>query len=384
MTLQATFEYKPFADALAKAQTVVDRKSTSNVLANVLISSLDDKTVRILATDYDVTLIVDVPAEIASQGQAVVHGKSISDVVRGLGNAPVKIRKLENDWCEMLSERSQFKIAGISASDYPSVPITKPGDGYACKVPTAILRDIVAKTAFAMCEDETRLNLNGVLLRIQSHKKNTEVSGSATDGHRLCHATASFEHGDSPAPSVEGKKGLSAIIHKKGVSDLRKVMDAAGEFVGIVFHRNTVTFTGGNTTLIVRQIEDEFPDITRVIPSAWEVSVKAPRAGLGVALKQVAVLCSAKTRLVTCAVNDGELELTTSNPDAGMGDVKVPVETTGKPGLRLGICYAYLLDVIGATKGETLTLDFKDEFSPIKVTSPNDPGATFIIMPMRV
>ena len=53
-------------------------------------------------------------------------------------------------------------------------------------------------------------------------------------------------------------------------------------------------------------------------------------------------------------------------------------------GMVIGFNYQYLLDVLNVVRGETVGLELSDEFSPTVLTSPAEPGALFVVMPMRI
>ena len=71
-TLELRLDRTTFLGAVYKTQGVVDRKSTSNVLSHVLVESLADGRVRLVGTDYDVTIIAEIPAEVIVPGSATM------------------------------------------------------------------------------------------------------------------------------------------------------------------------------------------------------------------------------------------------------------------------------------------------------------------------
>ena len=117
--------------------------------------------------------------------------------------------------------------------------------------------------------------------------------------------------------------------------------------------------------------------------STSPVRVIIPRERLARAIRRNAILTSNKTYIVKVEIQPGKVAVTASNPDYGEGRDEVDVEYDGD-GMVIGFNYNYLLDVLGAIRGETIVLELNDEFSPTVVTSPSEPGAIFVVMPMRV
>ena len=82
---------------LAFVQGIVERKNTIPVLANILIESAGEDSIRISGTDLDVTIRCDADAqEISTQGAICVPARKLFDIARLLPDAPVSFRKEEN------------------------------------------------------------------------------------------------------------------------------------------------------------------------------------------------------------------------------------------------------------------------------------------------
>lgn len=380
-TLELRLDRATFLSAVYKTQGVVDRKSTSNVLSHILVESLPPGPdgagkVRLFGTDYDVTIVAEIPAEILVPGVAAINGKSLFDVVKNLDESPLHLRALPNDWIEISAGRAHFKLAGITPADFPEMKL--PADVKWLTIPKAVLRDLLEKTSFSMSSDETRMNLNGVFFKIQPGAEGvSRLTMVSTDGHRL--SKVELEAG------IQGhaKETLSAIIHKKGVTEVKRLLDGDSENIEVGFAAGVILFRAGGTTFTVRQIEDNYPDYTRVIPQSAPVHVTVPRERLARAIRKNAILTSNKTYIIKLELTRGKVAVTASNPDYGEGRDEVDVDYNGE-GMVVGFNYNYLLDVLGVVKGESIVFQMTDEFSPTVIVTPSEPGAVFVVMPMRV
>jgi DNA polymerase-3 subunit beta len=365
-----------FLGMLYKAQGVVDRKSTINVLSHLLIEPTPEGTVNMTGTDYDVVLQASLPAKISQGGSAAVNGKSLFDVVKSLDTPTVHLRTLDNHWVEVTAGRSRFKLAGISADDFPS--ISTPSDVIWIGISKPIFKDLIEKTAFSVSDEETRMNLNGVFFKVEPGDENmARLSMVSTDGHRLSRVITDAE--------VQGYDGRSfeAIVHKKGIQEVRRLLEDDAAMVEVGFARGYVLLRVGDTTLTVREIEDTYPDYERVIPPSSPMKVEVNRQRMIQAIRRIAILTSSKTYIVKMELGNGRLAFTTSNPDYGEGSDEIDVSYDGDA-MVIGFNYVYLLDVLGVLKGDTVTLECADGFSPTVVTSESEPGALFVVMPMRI
>ncbi|MCB9734596.1 MAG: DNA polymerase III subunit beta [Deltaproteobacteria bacterium] len=376
-TLELKLDRNTLFGAVSKAQGVVDRKSTSSVLSHLLLETLPDGQLRLLGTDYDVTIETSLGGEVLVAGAACINGKSLFDVVKNVDDDTVVIQALANDWVEVTSGRSRFKLAGIAPADFPE--IKTPAKITWLTVPKAAFRDLVDKTSFSMSDDETRMVLNGVFLKIEAGSSEglSKLTMVSTDGHRLSKVELEAE--------LQGHGGetVTAIVHKKGVHELKRVLDSDSDVIDIGFAGNFILFRSGGTTFTVRQIEDQYPDFARVIPTMSQNKAVVPRERLLRAVRRAAVLTSSKTYIIKLELEPGKLAVTASNPDYGEGRDELDIEYDGE-GIVIGFNYNYLSDVLGAIRGETAVIEINDEFSPTVLTSPSEPGALFVVMPMRV
>ncbi len=79
---------------LGFVQGIVERKNTIPILSNIVIESMGEITVRIIATDLDVTVRCDAEAEsIAQAGAICVQAKKLFDIARLLPDAPVHFKQ---------------------------------------------------------------------------------------------------------------------------------------------------------------------------------------------------------------------------------------------------------------------------------------------------
>lgn len=365
-----------FLSTLYKAQGVVDRKSTINVLSHLHLEHDGEGVVNLTGTDYDVVLQASLNANVTSGGSTCINGRSLFDVVKNLDTPTVNLKTLDNNWVEVTAGRSRFKLAGISADEFPA--IASPVGVSWLGIPKALFKDLIDKTAFSVSDEETRMNLNGVFFKIEPGTENmAKLSMVSTDGHRLSRIIVETE--------IQGYEGQTheAIVHKKGVQEVRRLLEDAAEVVEVGFTRGHVLLRVGQTTLTVRQIEDSYPDYERVIPSSSSSKVEIERQRMIQSIRRLAILTSSKTYIVKMEISSGRLAFTTSNPDYGEGVDELDIAYDG-PDITVGFNYAYILDVLGVLKGDTICLEVSDSFSPMVITSPSEQGALFVVMPMRI
>ena len=259
-------------------QSIVERRNTMPILANVLFEAVKG-SIRVTATDLEVGVRGEVEGDVSKEGTVTINAKKIYEIIREVPNEQVQLKRLENDWVEIRSGRSVFKIVGIDAKEFPQFPKF---DGKALSsTPTSTLREMIERTLFSVSTDETRYSLNGVYAE-QGEGGNIRMV--ATDGHRLA-----FEE------QAVGSFGLTkgVILPRKGLAELKKLLESGADgTVALGFKENLGLVIKDNIELFMRLIDGDFPDYTKVIPKGNPNIVKVEHNELLQALRRVSILSS--------------------------------------------------------------------------------------------
>jgi DNA polymerase-3 subunit beta len=347
-------------------------------LANVLVEAKEAKEgregeLRFLATDLEVGLRSKCKATVTKAGAATVPAKKFYEIVRSLPETDIRIWE-EKGAIRLSADRFDSRIQTLPREDFPTLP-ESPGKNDAM-LPRAALREMVAKTQFAITGEDTRFFLNGALFVIRGDS----MSLVATDGHRLALITV-------PRNGKAGKEDQEQrpILPKKTLGELGRLL-AEGEG-DIRFERgeNHLFFEVGGRTLISRMIDGQFPAYERVIPKANDKHIEFERDRLTNAVRRVALLSNERSRAVKFEVGKGKVEVTSSSPELGEAHETLPVDYSGS---AMQICFnaQYVLDFLSAVSTDVVSLDLKDEVSQAVVKPVGAEGYdyTYVIMPMRI
>jgi DNA polymerase III subunit beta len=362
-------------------QGIVERKITIPVLANVLLEA-EGSEVRLLATDLEVGLRSRCEASVARGGSITVPAKKFYEIVRALPETDVRIEE-DKGGVKVAADRFDSRMSTLPPEDFPALPDGAGGGDEAETLNGPGLRQMVAKTHFAITGEDTRYFLNGGLLVLRSDG----MSLVATDGHRLALVTVPREAAPARAvdPAAEGEPEARVILPKKTLSELGRLL-ADGD-ADVVFSRgeNHLFFKVGERVLISRVIDGHFPAYDRVIPKTNDKRIEFDRDKLTSAVRRVALLSNERSRAVKFQLDAGQVEVTSSSPDVGDAREVMMVEYDG-PGVQICFNAQYVLDFLNAVETEQVVLEFKDEVSQAVMRPVNPEGYDYlyVIMPMRV
>jgi DNA polymerase-3 subunit beta len=340
------------------------------ILSNVLIEAQDDD-IKITATDLEVGVRARVNGEVSQKGKVTVNAKKLYEIVREAPEETIHLRRLENDWVEIKSGKSIFKMVGIDAREFPEFP--QFDENKLSSMPATTIREMIEKTIFSVSTDETRYSLNGVFME---EKERGKVHMVATDGHRLAVIERAI-----------GSTGLEkgVILPRKGLAEVRKLLEGVEDgVVAIGFRENLGLVVKEKVELFMRLIDGEFPDYSKVIPKDNPHAVKIEQDQLLKALRRVSILSSERYKGIKLEVTQGKISISASNPDLGEAVEEIEVEHKGKQ-LNVGFNARYLIDVLGVLgEGGEVELGLKDEVSPGIIRKVEDEGYLYVVMPMRL
>lgn len=372
--MEFRIDKETFLKALQKVQGIVERRNTMPILSNVLIEAFPER-ITITATDLEVGMRSSYPTDVVKEGKITVSAKKIYEIIKELSDEKINFLSKENDWVEIRSGKANFNIVGLSSEEFPYFP--KVTEDSFVRLNTGILREMIEKTSYAICHDETKYNLNGVFVKATEDNGNISIRMVATDGHRL----SIIERELTGTISRELEKGV--IFPKKGIFELKKLAEEEDEEILLGFIDNNAVVKKGNTFVVMRLVDGEFPDYTRVIPQNNTRIVRAGRELLLHSLKRMSILSSEKFKGVKFDVKAGLLEISSSNPELGEAREDLEIDYSGEP-LTSRFNARYLIDVLSVLGEDEVELLFRDELSPTILRPFGDNGFQSVIMPMRL
>lgn len=363
---------------LQLCQGVVEKRSTIPILSNVLLKAADGR-LQIAATDLDVTILSSCAARVTTPGGVTIEAKRLFDVIRSLPDDDVHMTMQENNSMLIESGTAKFRLLGLPAEDYPTLPSVNVAEGFT--IPLGELKTMVAKVKFAITHEETRFQLNGALLKVQPNK----MEMVATDGHRM--ALINFP---SAITGAKGKKGsdLTILIPRKALDEILRLEGGEEGNVRFGVSENQLFFEAGDRRLLARMIDVNFPNYMEVISRDNDRRVLVDRERLLSTIKRISLVANERTRAVRFDFAPGKLTVSSTNPELGDARETVPIDYAGQP-FFVGLNAAYVMDFLSATDTPSVSLDLKDENSQC-IGKPASTGEDlpydylYVVMPMRL
>jgi DNA polymerase-3 subunit beta len=372
--MKFSIERAALLKAVNQAQSVVERRNTIPILANVLIEA-EGSEVSFRATDLDIEVVDRVAAQVERAGATTVSATLLHEIVRKLPDGALISLTADSAAGRLTVEagRSNFSLATLPREDFPVMASSEYASNFSAKAPT--LRRLFDKSKFAISTEETRYYLNGVYMHVADAEGGRALRCVATDGHRLARIDAELPAGAEEMPGV--------IVPRKTVGELRKLLDDDEMEIAVSVSETKVRFATPDITLTSKVIDGTFPDYTRVIPQGNTRKMEVDASDFAQAVDRVATVSSERSRAVKLQLDEDRLVLSVNAPDSGAAEEELVV-AYGDDRLEIGFNAKYLLEIASQVDRENAVFLFNSSGDPTLMREGNDQSAVYVVMPMRV
>ena len=355
-------------EPLQKIGTVIERRQTLPILANILINIENDR-LHLTATDLEVELKTQAYAQCDEQGEFTIPARKILDICKALPDGSEIIIDVSDEKIRIRSGKSRFTLGVLPAQDYPIIEAT-PGNTF-LSLRESQFKMLMEKTAFAMAQQDVRYYLNGMLFEIDKRAIRTV----ATDGHRL--ALCDLKQIDADEEHVQ------VILPRKAVLELSRLVNDQDSEIKIELSNSYIKVLLSNAVFTSKLIDGRFPDYQRVMPSSVDKLLEADKDALKQSLIRASILSNEKYRGIRFSVIDGILQLQAHNPEQEEAEEELEVTYDGDD-IKIGFNVGYLLDAINAINEEKIIIELKDSNSSALIYGKGNNSSKYVVMPMRI
>jgi DNA polymerase-3 subunit beta len=362
--------------ALAHVQSVVEKRNTIPILANVMIAVRDSK-LTLTATDMEIAVVEDVAASSSRNGACTAPAATLYEIVRKLPDgAEVELDHPGGDaQLALRAGRYATSLVVLPTEDFPSMTAGTLPNRFALTAQQ--LRGLIDRTRFAISTEETRYYLNGIYLHAADSEGTRVLRAVATDGHRLARVEEPLPEGAGSMPGV--------IIPRKTVAELRKLLDEATGEIEVALSDTRIQFKVGTITLTSKLIDGTFPEYERVIPRDNDKILRVGKKDFSDAVARVAAISSERSRPVKLSLARDLLVLSAASAEQGSATEELESDrvTYDSGPLEIGFQARYLNDITDQI-ADQVEFRFADGAAPTVVQDAGDPSALYVLMPMRV
>ena len=390
--MKITIERTNLVHALSRVRNAVETRTTMPVLTHVYIDATSNK-LTLTGTDIDIWIDEEcegMDGKIEKEGNAIVKAQKLFDIARAMPDGSEISLELKDGSLVMQAGRARFLLSSMSKEAFPKREKLRKVKDF--RISAKLLAKMLARTTFAISDDESRYYLNGVYLHSHELEGGKKVFRAvSTDGHRLARIEQEVE-GTDELPGV--------ILPRKAAQELRKLLDESESEVSVTLYQqeeedsdsdldNTratvMEFKFDKTSITSRLIDGSFPDYERVIPKESESDKKMRFSCKEFSARVAAVhlMTSETTHGVKFNLESGSLHISAQHGTDGEGNYPLEVEYDGES-LEVGYNALYLLDMTRDAIANNGEFRWNDPEAAALVYDKEDDSVLYVIMPMRV
>lgn len=367
--MRFTVSQTSLSKALSLVSKGISTHSTIPVLGGILIKAANG-TLELQTTDLDTSIRHKIAANVEEEGETVIPGRVISNIVKNLPDSAVSLEGGDGT-ISVMCDRSSFHLNTLNASEFPKFP--EIAMERSVELPYATLSEMVDKVYKVTSRDTSRPILSGILLNVEQNL----IRLVATDSYRLAVCDTNVD-----TPSLTDPFEL--IIPGYAFHDALSLIDNA-ESVIIGKTSNQVIFVSGNTTYISRNIEGSFPNYRQLLPSNCLTSVKMKVSDLTGALRRVSSLSTDNSSIrLDIDAAAGQAVLSSTSRDQGDAKESISVEIEGQDNFFC-MNYRYVGDCVSALNADSeITLELQENMRPGIFKSYSKINYLYLLMPVRM
>ncbi len=346
------------------------------ILNNILIEAKDNK-IKLISTNLEIGITCLIRGKIEKEGITTVNSKIISDYINLLANKKVE---LNNKNKKLLIKSDNYKtiINSEEAEDFPLIPQINKQTFFKCEIEK--FKNALNQTIFAVANNETRLELSGVLFIFDKNN----LTMVATDSYRLAEKKINIKSNTDKENKI--------IIPVKTLQEISRILtnikeeinDSDNNEIEFFISDNQILFNIGSVELISRIIEGQYPDYKQIIPKKFKTKIIVNKTEFTRAIKAASIF--SKT-----GVNDINLDfsleknttiISSSSSQSGENTTQLESKIQGSDN-GIVVNYRYLLEGVNNINSENIIIEVVDNNTPCIIKPEKDKFYLYIVMPIK-
>jgi DNA polymerase-3 subunit beta len=363
--LRITVSKDELVGALGVVSRAVSARTSVQILSGILLEAQGSE-LRLAATDMELSLRANVPAQIEGDGAIVLPGKTFVDIARLLPADEVAIEhKPTESVVHVTSGTASYTLHTYSPEDFPRLPELDAVQTFS--VDRESLLETIGRVARAASRDESRPVLTGVLVSFTGGK----LVMAATDSYRLAVKETEL---DGSAPELE------AIVPSRALQELARI-PGDGDEITLGVQENQVLFSAAGVWLTTRRIDGQFPNYRQLLPETFEHELTISRTELLDVVRRASVMIQRATPL-QLRFADGEVTVVARTHEVGESKESMPVAYSGEV-LEIGFNAEFLREGLESVEGDDVKMKLISPLRPAILTDEGD-DFTYLVMPIRL
>jgi DNA polymerase-3 subunit beta len=393
-------EKKELIKHIQHLASIVPSKNTTPILTNYLLEAKsENNSVKITASDLEITVIAEFSANVAEAGITTISARSFNEIISSMPDDLLDIYK-QDEVIKIHCKKIDFSLLCADHTLFPIVPAKEIQN--ALNLSNENFQRMINKTSFAVSNDINRAVLNGVCWVIN---KDQQVM-AATDGRKVAeikyfqpleivsdqsatedkNQESDLYSEDINFSELDYAKGIEKILPIKTLNFLEKIYYPELKEIQAVIKPNRVMFVYGEYTIFTHVIEHKYPDYQKAFISDLPNTLIIKKEELKTAIRRIALIAPEDNLRIRFELGPEKFEINTTNRDAGEAkEILDNFEFTGSE-TTISFNFKYMLSILDSIDTEKVKICLGSQKDPIMIyneSQPENQEITYLLMPLR-
>lgn len=350
------------------AEKALPVRSSVPMINNILFEA-QETGLTFSSTNLEMAITVSMGHQGSESGKILLPPK-IVDIMRYF---PVPEVNIDINWdscmINIYGGSAHFKLHGADAGDYPVATFGRLEEGTSFSIPQQQLKNILKAVIFAASAEETRPAFNGILLSFDDRR----LKLTASDTYRLVVKEVSNENW-----SFENR---NCLVPARVLREFLRVIGDSDQEVLLAVDQKTMSFNFDSIHFTSRLLEEKYPDVSGVIPTAYKTRIVIERKGFEDIISRAALLAEGKNQAVNLILSNGQLEARVAAQEGSMEE-QMAVEQEGDD-IDLFVNTRFMLDILKIIDDQNMIIDFHGNDGPLVFRLVDDPAYLYLVLPIK-
>lgn len=348
----------------AVARVAVSARNPLPILSNILLRT-ENNRLTISATNLEIAITEHIGAKVVHEGAITVPAKLFQELIASLPSGAIDLETKDHK-CTVTSGKYTSTINGMLADEFPVVP--KIEKGVEITFSAKELKKSLQQVVIAASSDDTRPVLTGVYI----HTNEKGLYFVATDSYRLAEKRV-----------MDTDEELSLLVPSSALHDVLRLLGDNDDDVVMSTDSQQVVFRIGESELVSRLVEGNYPDYRKLIPSKFANRADLPKDEFVNVTKVSSLFARESAGSITLKVDEVEKSLVINSVASQLGENTASVEGKVVGEGEVTLNSRYLLDALAVIPSKSVNFSFNGKVEPCVVRSDEQPDYLHIVMPLK-
>ena len=354
-------------NGLLIAGRIISPNNTLPILNNILLKT-ENGLLTIASTNLELAVSTHIRCKVEKEGGLTVYSKTLLDLISNLPNKNITLETKENE-LHLETENYHTTIKTLPVEEFPLIPEVEKKEEFS--IPAQDLKNSVNEVVFAVSTNQTQPEISGLYMSVEEGV----VTFTATDRYRLAEKKL----------SMQKKAGFSnsLIIPQRTVLELSRIVGSQTDDVSVVINSNQISFTLGETQIISRLVDGQYPDYKQIIPDNFITTIQTQKLPFINALKAGGIFSQGNNSVkFGYSQEKQQLTVTSESQDLGKSVVDIPSEISGGSG-ELILNHRYILDCLNSIETSSVVMKIINDNSPSVILPEGKNDYIYLVMPIK-